>query len=109
MKISKMNERITIQENVTVVDEYKNHLNEWTDVYSCAAYAGTYAASEAGDEVISEERNITFSIRYCPETKNISSTGHRVLFHDTVYNILSVDMMNYDRQEVKLTCRKEKR
>ena len=101
MKIGRMN---TVQ-----VDAYRNHTNTWTDYYSCAAYASTYTANENGEVVTSEERSIAFEVRYCPELKNINSTNYRVVFHDEVFNILSVDMMNYQKKEIRLTCRKEKR
>lgn len=109
MKIGRMNERITIQKHEVVVDKYQNHSNEWNDYFSCYTYASTYTANEDGDPVTSEERSITFEVRYCPELKDITSTEYRVLFHDEAYNILSVDMMNYQKKEIRLTCRKEKR
>lgn len=104
-----MNERITVQKTAVVVDSIGNHLNTWEDYFSCATYASTYEAEEKSGEVTTEERTITFSVRYCSELKNISSTGFRVIFHGDVYNIASVDMMNYDRKEIKLLCRKEAR
>ena len=109
MKIGRMNERITFQKNTVQVDTYRNHTNAWTDYYSCAAYANTYTASESGEVVISEERSITFEVRYCPELADVTSTDYRIFFHGDVYNILSVDMMNYQKKEIRLTCRKEKR
>ena len=109
MKIGKMNERITVQKTEVQVDQYKNHVNTWTDYYSCAAYANTYTANEDGDVVTSDERSVTFEVRYCPELSEITSTGYRVLFHGEAYNITSVDMMNYQREAIHLICRKEKR
>lgn len=76
---------------------------------SCYAYASTYTANEDGDVVVSEEESITFQVRYCPELAEVTSTGYRILFHDTVYNIRSVDRMNYQKQEIRFACRKEKR
>jgi SPP1 family predicted phage head-tail adaptor len=109
MDIGRMNERITIQKTTVVVDSIGNHLNTWEDYFSCSTYASTYEAEEKSGEVTTEERTITFSVRYCSELKNISSTGFRVIFHGDVYNIASVDMMNYNRKEIKLLCRKEVR
>lgn len=109
MKIGRMNERITFQKNTVQVDAYRNHTNTWTDYYSCAAYASTYTANENGEVVTSEERSIAFEVRYCPELSAVTSTDYRILFHGQIYNILSVDMMNYQKKEIRLTCRKEKR
>ena len=104
-----MNERITIEKNTTVVDKVGNHVNQWEEYFSCFAYASTYEAEEKAGEVTTEERTVTFNVRYCSELKNITSTEFRVRFHGDVYNIASVDMMNYQRKEIKLLCRREAR
>ena len=109
MKIGRMNERITFQKNEIVSDQYKNRVSVWSDYFSCWAYASTYVANEDGNVVISEDESITFQVRYCPELEAVTSTGYRILFHDTVYNIRSVDRMNYQKQEIRFACRKEKR
>ncbi|MBQ9399518.1 MAG: head-tail adaptor protein, partial [Bacteroidales bacterium] len=82
--------RITFQQNAVYSDKYKNRLQQWTDYFTCSAYASTYAAQEDGDEVISEEKSVTFECRWCPELDVVTSTGFRVLFHGDHYNILSV-------------------
>ena len=109
MKIGRMNERITFQKNEIVTDQYKNRVPVWSDYFSCWAYASTYTAGEDGNVVISEEESITFQVRYCPELAAVTSTGYRILFHGAVYNIRSVDRMNYQKQELQFACRKEKR
>ena len=108
-RIARKNVRITFQRNEVYSDRYKNRLQQWTDYFSCFAYASTYAAQEDGDTVTSEERSVTFEARWCPELASVTSTGFRVLFEGDAYNILSVDMMNYQRQAIRFTCRKEKR
>ena len=108
-RIAKLNSRITIQKNAVTIDEYRNHTNTWADYFSCAAYADTYAADEDGNEVKTEERSITFHVRYCPELACVTSTGYRIVFNGEMYNIISVDMMNYQRREIRLSCRREKR
>ena len=107
--ISRRNERIIFQKNTVTIDKYKNHLQEWTDYFSCFTYASTFTAEEDGDEVINEEKSITFETRWCPELADVISTEYRILFKGASYNIVSVDMMNYQRQSIRFTCRKEKR
>ena len=109
MKIGRMNERITFQKNDIVADQYKNRVPVWSDYFSCYTYASTYTANEDGDVVVSEEESITFQVRYCSELADVTSTGYRILFHGEAYNILSVDLMNYQKQEIRFACRKEKR
>lgn len=107
--IEKLNEKITIQKNVVVTDKYGNHKNTWTDYFACHAYANTYVKEETDSEVTSDERSISFEVRFCSELKDITSTGYRVMFHDEAYDIESVDMMNWQRKMIHLKCRKEKR
>lgn len=106
--ISRLNERITIQKSETVIDRYQNHSNTWTDYFSCYAYASTYEKDETELEITTEERQITFEVRYCSELKDISSTGYRVLFHGEAYDIEAVDMMNYQKRKILLKCKREK-
>ena len=108
-RIARKNVRITFQKSEAVVDKYQNHINTWRDYFICFAYVNTYSAEESGDEVTYENRSITFETRYCPELSGITSTGYRILFNSEAYNIISIDMMNYQNESIKFTCRKEKR
>ena len=108
-RISRRNERITIQKNESYTDKYKNHVHTWTDWFSCYAYASTYEVDEDGDEVTYENRRITFEVRYCPEIAAVTSTGYRIVFRGENYDIESIDMMNHQKQTVRLVARREKR
>ena len=109
MEISKLNERITIEKNAVVTDAIGNHKNTWTPYFSCYAYASTYQAEEKESEVSSEERSVTFTVRWCSETAAVTSTGFRVRFRGEVYDIESVDLMNYRKKEIRFKCRREPR
>ena len=108
--IEKMNERTTIQQNAVTVDKYGNHKNGWTDYFSCAAYASTYQYDREKESVITEaEQTVIFEVRYCSELKSLDSTHFRIRFRDGLYNIQSVDMMNYQRKTIRIRCQKEVR
>ena len=107
--IEKLNEKITIQQNAVVVDKYGNHKKEWTDHFTCRCYANTYVKEEEEGVTTTDERSITFEVRFCSELSGITSTGYRVLFHGETYDIESVDMMNWQRKMIHLKCRKEAR
>ncbi len=107
--IEKLNEMITIQQNSVVVDEYGNHKNTWTDYFTCHARAYTYSKYEKEDVTMTDERSITFEVRYCSELYRISSVKNRVVFHGEIYDIESIDMMNWDREKIHIACRKEER
>lgn len=108
-RIARKNVRITFQQNEVYSDKYKNRLQRWTDYFSCSAYANTYTAQEGGEVVTTEARSVTFEARWCPELAAVTSTGFRVLFEGDVYNILAVDPLNYQKREIRFSCRKEKR
>lgn len=107
--IEKLNERIIIQRNEVLIDRYGNHANTWTDYYPCYARTNTYVKEEESGILITDERSITFEVRFCSELSGITSIGYRVMFHDEIYNIESVDMMNWNRRFIHLKCRKEER
>lgn len=107
-RAARKNERVTFEKNEIYSDKYKNRLQRWTEYFSCYAYADTYTAGEDGDAVTNEERSITFETRYCPELAAVTSTEYRIVFRGGNYNILSVDMMNYQKRIIRFSCRKEK-
>ena len=108
-RIARRNVRITFQRNGTYSDKYKNRLQQWTDHFTCHAYASTYAAGEDGGVVTTEERSVTFEVRWCPELASVTSTGFRIIFQGENYDILSVDAMNYQKKTLRFTCRRAKR
>ncbi len=112
MKISLLNERITIEKNTTVVDSVGNHINTWEEHFSCAAYAAASSYKQKESEtagIISAEEGLVFTVRYCSELSALDSTHYRVKFHGDAYNITSVDMVNYGRKSIKISCSKEVR
>ena len=48
-----------------------------------------------------EEGTISFTVRYCSNVSGITSTGYRILFKNVIYNIISVDHMNYKKKSMK--------
>ena len=105
MHISWLRARITIQKNETVTDRYGNHKSVWTDWFTCWATgkSGGRSADETEEAGHTEERNrIEFTVRYCSETAAVDSTHYRVLLGERIYNIKSVDDMDFRRVSRKL-------
>ena len=107
MKVSLLNEKITFQKSVVQSDSIGNRKNVWEDYYSCFATIG----GEGGNEKMeagqtADGATITFSVRYCNQLVDIVSTGFRILFRGEIYNILSVDHMNYKKKSLKFRCEK---
>lgn len=107
--IDKLNERITIQQSKHMTDKVGNHRNAWVDYYTCFAYASTHEATEEDGEVTAEQKSVVFTVRWCSEVNKLTSTGFRVLFRGELYDIRSVDPMNFNKKTTKLHCRLERR
>ena len=56
-----------------------------------------------------DDSDISFSVIYCRLVSKVDSTGYRIIFNDAIYNILSIDHMNYKRKSVKFKCQKVRR
>lgn len=113
MNVSLMNEKVTFQKNMVVADAIGNHKNAWEDFYTCHATIGgegmaSYKEKEAAGTIV-EDVGMTVTIRYCNKASEISSTTHRVIFRDEIYDITNVDHMNFKKKCLKFSCRKVRR
>ena len=92
------------------VDDIGNHKIKWSKYYECyATVSAESPVEETSAGNVWDESKIDFTIRYSKETAAISSTRYRVIFHDTVYEILGVDHMNYKKKSLKLHCKRCKK
>ena len=110
MKVSLLNEKILFQKNAVVSDAIGNRKNMWEDYYSCFATIGGEGRNEkaeAGQTI--DDVSITFTVRYCSQLVDMMSTDLRILFRGEIYNILSVDHMNYKKKSLKFRCEKARR
>lgn len=109
-KIARFNERLTVQKNETTVDKYGNHKNAWTDYYSCYTYASTYQYDKEEEAATTkEEQTVNFEVRWCSELASLDSTHFRIVFKEAVYDILSVDFMNYQKKTIRIVCKLQKK
>ena len=110
MDIALLNERVTFQKNGVTVDRIGNHINGWTDFYSCAAtISGESGTESAGAGGIQDHTDMAVTIRWCRKASEITMTGFRIIFHGDIYDIVSVNRMNYKKKCLKFRCRKEER
>lgn len=113
MKVELLNVRIFITKNSVIADAIGNHKNQWTEYYTCYATASGGGSSvndetEAAGTTVSNER-IDFTIRWCKKAEAIDADHYRVQFGDDLYNIVSVDYMNFKKKCIKLRCQKVRR
>ena len=113
MEITLMNEMVTFQNNIILVDEIGNHKNAWEEFYTCHATIGGegMASSKEKEEAgtIVEDVGMTVTVRYCQKASEIGSTTHRMIFKGEIYDITNVDHMNFKKKCLKFSCRKARR
>lgn len=102
------NQRITFQQNTVSNDEYENQVQTWVDYFTCWAYANTLQTSETDTDIPQDQETITFETRYCPELGVVDSTNYRIKYNGKLYDILSVDQMNYQYRTLKFRCSLER-
>ena len=110
MEIAKLRSRITIQHSEVVKDAIGNHTNAWVDHYSCAAYANLAFGKEygaAGQTLGSD--TLVFEVRWCERLRDLDSTRFRILFGGAIYNIITVDDVQFRHEKLKLTAQRERR
>ena len=110
MDIALLNVRVVFQKSTVMVDTIGNHKNEWTEFYSCyATVSGENGKETTAAGITVDDSDLSFSVRYCRTVSKINNTEYRVLFGGEIYNILSVDHMNYRNKSVKFKCQKVRR
>lgn len=110
MEVSLLNVKIEFQKNEVVTDDIGNHKNTWIPCYCCHA---TVSGESGGETAIAgttvENADLAFTVRYCKTVSEFTTDGYRILFGGEIYNILSIDHMNYKKKSFKFRCEKVRR
>jgi len=110
MKVSLMNEKILFQKSAVQVDEIGNRKNGWQDYFSCFATIGSENGSEKSEAgQVTDHTGIAFTVRFCKKAAAVCSGQYRILFREELYNIISVDHMNFRKKSLKFRCEKVRR
>lgn len=109
MEIGRLNQRIIILENRTMVDEIGNHIAKWDEAFSCWAEVSipntTTASSESTEAGVTKEtQTLQFLIRQNSHTINLSITLHRILFRGIEYNITGIKPSFSSKDYMKITA-----
>lgn len=109
MNIALFNVKITVQKSTVTVDKIGNHINEWSNFHTCfATISGESGSEKSSAGGIWEETDISFTIRYCKALDKISAERYRIIFNGSVFNIVSIDHLNYKRKFLKIRCKRER-
>ena len=110
MDIALLNVTVLFQKNTAKMDAVGNHKNAWENYYAChATVSGEGGAEAFSAETTVDDSDLSLTVRYCRKTAAVTNTGYRILLGGEIYNILSVDHMNYKKKALKLRCRKVRR
>ena len=110
MEISLLNVKVTFQKNSVVADDIGNRRNVWEDYYTChATVSGEGGNEKAAAGLTVVDSDIAFTIRFCKRAAEVTADGFRIRFDGEVYNIVSVDHMNYRKKALKFRCEKARR
>ena len=108
MEIGTLNQRITILEHRTVIDEIGNHTAVWDEAFSCWAKVTLKASAEHTDAGVTKEtQKLEFLIR---QSRNWmpSVTGNRILFQGNIYDITGITLDYLHKDYLKITAEARK-
>lgn len=109
MEIGTLNQRITILEHSTKIDGIGNHKARWEEAFSCwAAVSMTNSVNSSTEQteagVTKEIQSLEFIIRQTPQTVNLSTTAHRLMFRNVQYNITGIKPSFSAQDYIKITA-----
>lgn len=105
MEIGKLNQRITILEYSTKIDNIGNHKAQWDEVFSCWAAVSVKNSSENSDNGTTKEvQTLQFMIRQNAMTMGISATANRISFRGVIYDIIGISPNFEYRDYLKITA-----
>lgn len=104
-EFDKLNQRITILEHRTVVDEIGNHLTRWDEVYSCWANVMVKSSAENTNTGVTKEvQSVSFVVRQSLFMLSLNATTHRILFRGHEYHIKSVQRDYLQNSYITILC-----
>lgn len=107
VKISDLNRKITFQNKAVEIDEIGNHKAIWSDYLTTNSYISYQGKGEEvflGMEI--DKSDISFTVRFQKRLIDINTSEFRIIFDDEIYNIISIDFMNYKNRFIKFRCKK---
>lgn len=109
MEIGKLNQRITILEHITKIDNIGNHKAQWEEIFSCWAAVSVKSSVENSDNGTTKEvQTLQFMVRQNSMTIRIATTANRISFRGVIYDIIGISP-NYEyRDYLKITAKARK-
>lgn len=109
MEIGKLNQRITILEQCTKIDNIGNHKAQWEEICFCWASVSVKNSAENSDNGTTKEvQTLQFMIRQNSMTMGISTTANRISFRGVMYDIIGISPNFEYRDYLKITAKARK-
>ena len=108
MNASMLKNKITIQKKTGVADDIGRISEVWSDFMVVHAYANRLS----GQDLIvaaanGQQDTVTFSVRYWGALADLNSNDFRIVFMGRVFNILTVDNVQFMNVELKIRAVEE--
>lgn len=110
MKITDLNIRIKFQIKEVKVDGIGQEIESFKDyhlTYAYPSYEGVNEKVFTGMEI--DKSKISFTTRYQRKLDKVDTEKYRIVFRNEIYNIVSIDHMNYKNKYLKFRCEKVER
>lgn len=96
-------QRIEIQKNNFSKDSVGNPTNNWSKFKCIYAYVNGLSGSEYWEAaVVHAESTLEIVTRWKPFFNQMTTQGYRIVFQGMVYNIISIDNVQFRNKTIKL-------
>ena len=99
--------KIEIQKNAPYQDSIGNPKSNWEKFREIYAYVNGLSGNEYWEAaVVHAEKTLDIVTRWKPFFKDMNSKNYRVIFENEVYNIVSIDNIQFKNNTVKMRVQK---
>ena len=96
-------ELVTIEKSGYAEDEIGNQVSAWEEYYRGYAYMNNLSGAEYWEAAQTQAQNtVMFILRFHPLLGAMNTREYRLLHRDKVYDITSIDNVQYKNDTVKI-------
>ena len=101
-------ETVIIEKNSFKTDDIGNQVSIWKEYYKGYAYMNNLSGSEYWEAAQTQAQNtVMFILRYHPLMDTMNTKEFRMIHHEKVYNIISIDNVQYKNETIKIRATKK--
>lgn len=108
MFLNSLNCKITVQKKEIEKTEYEQEIEKWADFFTCWAEIKASTGKEYFEAQIQNvSQTYSVAIRYCKKLSDMTPTDYRIVFHNEIYDIKSIDNERYRNFIIKMKVEKK--